>query len=1013
MANKPKKTSGKKVKRKLNKKMILTAAVSLIVIVGLICCTAGVAVAASMISKAPEVKIENFESKESSQIFDRNGSIIAEVGSQIRTNITYEDLPVSLVDAFVSVEDSRFFEHNGFDISRFVKAMLENIKSSLSAGRIVFSQGGSTLTMQLIDNSYFMTDDSAPAANGITQKVQEIFMAMKLEPQTNKKRILEYYLNKVNFGGSGNIRGVQKAAEYYFDKDVNELNLAESAMLAGIINAPNRYNPHNNLGLAEQRRNTVLNLMVRHGYISQSEADLAKSIQIEDLLKSKENSNRGAGNGTPYQSYVDAVVEEVKKLTGKDPTVVPMKIYTCMDPKVQSTIDSIQAGEVEGIAFPDDAMEIAVVSLNNQTGEIIAIGGGRNYADGGSMLLNHATQQFNQPGSSVKPILSYALAFEYLGWSTSHTVMDQPFVYAGTDKVVQNFNNKYNGQMTLNDAVGTSMNTPALLTLQEVISSQNKGKDKVVEYMQNLGFSKVTEEGFDIGYAIGGSTFQTNAVELAAAHGTMFNSGNYIQPHTIVRIEFNDGTSPVEPVYNETPVLSEEAAYLSTELMYQAVNGPYSNYMQILKRKYPVYGKTGTTNWGEEAEKFGIPVGNAKDKWMISSTSQYTTAVWVGYEKADSENYWTSEKSKLNLPGRISSEVLNAVHQGITPEGIPQPSGVKSITHILGTYPYARIIEGMDERFITTGKIKSDKYSLVEPQDSTLSNLVDFKAEISKEGKVKMHWTPYPDASKLQVAPEEMDLSLDVNGKWIEAYGKRIFDWTWLFGAVRYRADIIIDGETYKNIDSENDSTEETIPLKPGSKIKVCGYYAYEALGNTSNQVCEEYEVADNDINITIPAASATKAEIEAWVKTTGITHVSYSTQEVEHDDAKGGTNLIKFNGTEANDKTVTFKTSVLEKQKLDIILYVAKKPPLACPENSTEQNGQCVCNSGYESDGAGGCKLKQEEPSTPVSCPENSSEQNGECVCNSGYESDGAGGCKAIASETPSDEESTENTDN
>ncbi len=930
------KKPGKKVARKLNKKMILMTAVSLIVVIGFVTCTVGAIVMANMISKAPEVKIENFESQESSQILDKDGNVIAEVGSQIRTNITYEDLPNSLVDAFVSVEDSRFFEHNGFDISRFVKAMLENIKSTLAAGRIVFSQGGSTLTMQLIDNSYFMSDDGEQGSNGITQKVQEIYMAMKLEPQTNKKRILEYYLNKVNFGGSGNIRGVQKAAEFYFGKDVSELTLSESALLAGIVNAPTRYNPLRNLEQATQRRNTVLNLMVRHGYITNEEAELAKAIRVEDLLVDSASANRGSGNGTPYQSYVDVVIQEVKQLTGKDPTVVSMKIYTCMDPEVQSVIDAIQAGEVESVQFPDEAMEMAVVSLNNQTGEIVAIGGGRNYADGGSLLLNHATDQYNQPGSSVKPFLSYALAFEYLGWSTSHVVMDQPFVYAGTTKVVKNFNGIYNGQMTLMDAVGTSMNTPALQTLQEVIDSLSNGRQKVISYLQSLGFSKVTEENFDIGYAIGGSTFQVNAVELAAAHGTMINQGNYITPRTVTRVEFTDGTTPIEPVYSETSVLSEEAAYLVTQLMYQAVNGPYSNYMQILKRNYPVYGKTGTTNWGEEAANYGIPVGNAKDKWMISSTSQYTTAVWVGYEKADSENYWTSSKSKLNLPGKISSVVLDALHEEITPEAVSQPSGVKSITHILGTFPYASPIEGMDSKYITTGKIKSEYYSLVEPQSSSLEQLVDFKAEIDNTGKITMHWTPYPDASKLQIAPEDIDLSIEVGGRWIEAYGKRLFDWTWIFGPVRYRADILVNGETIKTVTSETENTEDSISLTPGSTIKVCGYYVYETLGNSSNQVCtQEVQVADNDITVSIPSAKATRSEIESWVTSMGFTNVGYSEVAVKYDDSKAGTNVILFNGTVANGQTVTVKASAMALQKIEVTFYVAEAAPTPSPSPS------------------------------------------------------------------------------
>ena len=251
-------------RRKINAKNMATIIVSVIVILGLIGGSVGMVMIGSMINDAPKIDINNFESKESTQILDKDGNLIQDIGQQIRTNVSYQDMPTSLVDAFVAVEDSRYFEHNGFDLPRFAKAFLTNLKT------LSFSQGGSTFTMQLVKNTYFTNDETGEMAArsklaGVKRKVQEIFLAMQLEKQTNKKRIFELYLNKLNFGGSGNIRGVQKAAEYYFGKDVSELNLSESALLAGIINRPNAYNPFKNLDYATDRRNTVLNLMQRHG----------------------------------------------------------------------------------------------------------------------------------------------------------------------------------------------------------------------------------------------------------------------------------------------------------------------------------------------------------------------------------------------------------------------------------------------------------------------------------------------------------------------------------------------------------------------------------------------------------------------------------------------------------------------------------------------------------------------------------------------------------------------------
>ena len=977
---KQKKTRVKREKKKFkwNWKKFFLILISTIVLIGFAGAAGGGLLIYSMASKAPEVSIDAFESPESSQILDRNNNLIAEIGYQKRTNVTYEEIPNSLIDALVSIEDSRFFAHSGFDLARFTKAMIENVIASLKAGRIVFAQGGSTLTMQLVDNSYFKSEDGGDTgANGIEQKVQEIYMSMQLESKTSKKAILEYYLNKINFGGSGNIRGVQKAAEFYFNKDISELTLSESALLAGIVNAPYRYNPHNNLDLATQRRNTVLNLMVRHGYITEKEAELAKSINVEDQLVDTTSLNRGSGNGTPYQAYVDVVVQEVKDLTGLDPNTVPMKIYTYMDPEVQSTVDQLQAGEL--IEFPDEKMEMALVSIDNDTGEIVAIGGGRSYADGGSMLLNLATDQYTQPGSSVKPLLSYALAFEYLGWSTSHTVLDQPIIYKGTTKVVKNADSKYHGQMLLLEAVARSLNTPAIQTLEEVITSQKDGRTKVVEYLQSLGFSKVTDESFDIGYAIGGSTFQANAVELAAAQAAMINYGSYNTPHTVKRIEFNDGSDPVEPVYTPVRVISEEAAYLTTELYYNNIWGGIFNYMQTLKRDYPTYAKTGTSNWGEEAAQFGIPVGNAKDKWMISSSSEYTTALWVGYDKAYSDFYWTSAKTKQNIPGKISSIMMDALNKDNKPEGVKKPDGVVSITHVVGTYPYSSPIEGQTE-YLVTGNIKKEFASLVDPQTSTVETLASFQPVLDSTGKMILKWSDYPDASKLTIPDNTLDLSQELAGNWVEAYGNRIFDWTWLYGPIRYRADIYVNDEIIDTITSESSTAEHTVEMKPGSKIKACGYYVYEKSETQSNQLCTEWQVEDKDLTLTAPDIHASQSTISNWASSNLFDNISFVNKDTS-DASLANTNemIITVNKEDGsfetfnNSSTFTIKQSQADSIKITVTLYTYKIPddentsepeqPSTNPgsniiENCMQAEGSVckVCKDGYQVTSDGKC---------------------------------------------------------
>lgn len=815
--NKPKK---KKHRGSLGKKIAIFF-VYFLLIAGLAVGGGGLYIASEMIKDAPEISLNDFEGLESSQIYDQDGILITELGAYLRENITYEDMPNSLVDAFVAIEDSRYFEHPGFDVPRFAKAALENLKSKS------FGQGGSTFTMQLVKNTYFQVDDlenSTIAEKSVDRKVQEIWTALKLEKQIDKKQIFQLYLNKLNFGG--NIRGVQKAAQYYFGKDAKDLSLGESALLAGIINRPNAYNPYENLDYATNRRNTVLDMMVYHGYITEMEADLAKSIRVEDLLVGEDYTVSESGG--PYQAYVDAVIEEVKQITGKDPALTPMKVYTNMDRTVQEQIDAIQKGE--NIEYPDELMQIAIVSMNNQTGEIRGLGGGRNYS--GARLLNRAISQFKQPGSAVKPFLSYALAFEHLGWATDHVITDRPIVYRGTKKVINNFDGQYRGDVTLQQAVGQSLNTPAIQTLQEVIDTI--GRSKVVDYLQSLGFSQVNSDNFDTGYAIGGSSFQASATEMASAHAAMVNGGRYVQPHTVSRIEFNDGTADYVADHSGKQVISEEAAYMSSTLMQYCVEGPYFNYMQVLKRSYPVYAKTGTTDWGKDGLRFGIPEGAAKDKWMIASTSQTTNVVWVGYDKGvkDEGTYFNNAKSKLNIPGQICELLLDANYdEADPPKALTRPDGVENITHIIGTFPYASL-DGVDPSLSTTGLIKKEYNNLVSPWgnseqklESTVSGYID------EWGGLTINWGGY----RGDLPANQKEISLSQGDIYVYAVGQKLFDWNWILGNPYYYAKVYLNGNLYHEVSSDQPTYYDWV--EGGGSVKVCGYYVYST-GLHSEEQC-------------------------------------------------------------------------------------------------------------------------------------------------------------------------------
>lgn len=814
-------------------KRVMAIIVMIGLTIGLILSVFGIAITYRMILDAPKLQMDDFISNESTKIYDAQGELVTEIGSYLRENITYNKLTESIVDAFLSIEDSRYFEHNGFDVPRFTKAIIENIKSRS------FGQGGSTFTMQLIKNTYFQIDDgdnSKLASKSIDRKVQEIYLALNLDKQLDKKTIFQLYINKLNFGG--NVRGVQKASQYYFGKEANSLNVSEAALLAGIINRPNAYNPYRYLDYATYRRNRVLEMMFYHGYLKQEEAELAQAIPVENLLVGENFIQTGEDNA--YQSYIDVVINEAQQLTGKDPYVNGMQIYTSMERESQETIDGIQNGSID-IPWPDDLLQVAMITVNNKTGEIVGIGGGRNY--NGARLLNRATSQFKQPGSSVKPILSYALAFEYLGYSDKMVLTDKPITYPLENRVLKNFDGEYRGDIQIDQAVAQSLNIPAILTLEDVVNEI--GTDKVVEYLNAIGFTKVTKDNFHLSFAIGGTWFETTVFELAGAQAALMNLGVYNKPHTIRKIVFQDGET-VYPNEQNRRVLSSGSAYLVDELLQYTVEGPYFNYLQILKRNYPVYGKTGTTDWGSDGVPYGIPKGIAKDKIMLSSTSLYTNAIWLGYDKAikGEQTYFTPAKSRLNIPGRISKILLdtNEKLSSSLPTAIEKPSDVKEITYVYGSWPYAKFEDWMDLNLKVTANIsQTGEKELVNIQDTAQTMKFNgVSALINTDGSLTVTWSIGSGGCMGNIK----DISLHDAYNDIPAYGNCLFDYSWVLGSTgTYGANIFVNDQFVTQIQS-NSNYYNDWPADLNGTVKVCGWY------NNGT------EISETDCSIAVYSAS-------------------------------------------------------------------------------------------------------------------------------------------------------------
>lgn len=782
--------------------------------------TAGITLVRKLTDDIPSLDLSRLKSEESTIIYDGDDNVITEVGTYYRQNITYEDCPESLVDAFLAIEDSRYFTHNGFDIPRFSKSIINTFVHG-------DMQGGSTFTMQLVKNSYFSIEDGQQSTERkatIRYKVQQILLSMELETKMDKKEIFALYINKVNFGDR--IRGVQKAAQYYFGKNVSDLSLSESAMLAGIVNLPNRYNPYYYLDYATTRRNQVLSLMVTHGYISQQEYDLASSIRVEDLLSGGKNMNT---ENMQFAEYTDVVLQEALALTGKDPVLNGMEIHTALNRTVQNTIESIEDGSY-GISFSNDTMQTAIISIDNTNGEIIGIGGGRNY-NGGAMLLNRATSMYKQPGSTIKPVLSYALAFEYLGYSLDEILMDRPISFPAEERVLVNANGKYAGEVTLKDAVAKSLNIPAILTLEKVTSKI--GGQAVVDYMHSIGLSTASNENFHMSYAIGGNLLEATVLEMAGAHAAIINHGVYNKPHTIRRIVTSSGQE-YSPDGLNVQVLSSGSAWLTAQLMKNNVDvgNQLYNYMGVLQKDYPVYAKTGTTDWGEDGLQYGIPVGVMKDKWMIASTSNYTNAVWLGWDKAvaGGYTYFTSWMDQQNITGQINLALINAQETIPTASvaGVPRPDDVTDVTYQKGTWPHVTSTSSYNS---ITSQVSVTGLSNMPSIDST--NALQSLSASVYNNILYITW-----GGKKGCGGGSIDISLkDGNRIRESAYGACLANTYSAYPYnTKYYADVYIDDALYYSVTSDDGTYNGYSQMPEGSTIKVCGWIRKN--GKVTNTQC-------------------------------------------------------------------------------------------------------------------------------------------------------------------------------
>ena len=631
----------KKRKRKFKWKKLLKILIDIFLLFVLLGLIGGIIFAIYIVTNAPKFKPENLFSTESSVILDKDGNQVAKLGVEKRKNVDYNDLPDVLVDAIIATEDSRYMQHNGFDLPRFVKATMGQVINKVLHRGAVVAGGGSTLDMQVVKNRYTSNEDSG--FEGIKRKFTDIYISIfKLEKKYSKEEIMEFYVN-IPFLGN-NAYGVEQACQNYFGKSVSDINLSEAAIIAGLFQAPTSYDPYRHPEAAEERRKTVLYLMQRHGYITEEERKIANSIPVKSLLRqSNPESTQNA-----YQSYINIVIQEVENKTGNNPYTVGMKIYTNLDTGKQNVLSDIMSGNTW--VWKDDKVQGAIAIVDINTGALVAVGGGRN--QNVERVLNYASDIKRQIGSCAKPLFDYGPAFEYMGASEASQVVDAPHTYS-SGVAIKNASGGYAGLLTYKQALAKSLNIPALKVFQK------NDNAKVKEFVTNLGITpEIDSNGYlHEAHALGAFT-GSNPVELAGAYSAFANGGYYAKPYTINKVEYIDTGKTVSLKSKRNRVMSDSTAYMITDALKYAVEAESNIYGTV--RGVDLAAKTGTSNFSSEARrKYGYPSSANMDMWVTGYTPEYAVSLWYGYPEAEPGYYLASEGYRTR--GVLFRQVISSI----------------------------------------------------------------------------------------------------------------------------------------------------------------------------------------------------------------------------------------------------------------------------------------------------------------------------------------------------------------
>ena len=624
-----------------------------------ICVIAGGGLFAYYVSSVPKLTENKLQSTNSSRIYDGNGSLIADLGSEKRESASTDEIPIILVNAITSIEDKRFFTHRGIDVYRIMGAAINNLRHNST-------QGGSTLDQQLIKLAYFSTNTSDQT---LKRKSQEIWLSLQMERQYTKQEILTFYVNKVYMGNG--YYGMKTAAKSYFGKELGDLSVAQAALLAGIPQAPTQYDPYANPDAAKERRNTVLNEMYEDKNISKEEYVQAKATDISDGLLPLTNK----ASYEPYlDNYIKQVIEQVSTEANADIYSAGLDVYTNLDPDIQKYIWNVYNSN-DYIAYPDDKFQVASTIIDVTNGHVVAQLGSRHQDENIALGTNQAVQTDRDWGSTMKPITDYAPAIEKRVYTnTGTTVYDTPYNFPGTSTPVYNWDRKYYGSISLTYAIQKSRNVPAVKALQAT------GLDYAQSFLKDLGIEY--PEMF-YSNAISSSTtssdpkYGASSEKMAAAYASFANGGTYYKPSYIKSIKFEDGSTKS---YDSKGVeaMSPQTAYMMNSMLKQVLTGGTATEAYVPGTINA--GKTGTSNYSDD-EYYQVQKESGvyadlivPDETFVGYNTKYAMAIWTGYENRKTPLYG----SDLNIAKQIyglTSRYLNQMY-GAGSKDFDMPSGV-------------------------------------------------------------------------------------------------------------------------------------------------------------------------------------------------------------------------------------------------------------------------------------------------------------------------------------------------